>query len=214
MTAHRNSGSSWKAISAFERTIVSDPKQVPFDRYAMGDKTALSDAAKRGMELYNGKANCISCHNGPLASDERYYRTGAPDAKSFSDDPMQQITHRWEVYQKGVPEKVYRNAVGDHGLFYVTQRPADMGKWRTPSLRELKYTAPYMHSGAFETLDEVVAFYNAGGGQDSGLKPLNLTATEQKDLVAFLEALSMDAPLLVEEPVLPETKPLPLAKGK
>ncbi len=206
---------AYRAIAAFQRTIISDPKKVPFDRFASGDAAALSDAAKRGKDLFEGKANCISCHNGPLVTDERFYRLGVPDPQSFADDPVQQITHRWQVYQKGVSEKVYRSADTDHGLYYATKRPDDMGKFRTPSLRELKYTAPYMHNGAFETLDDVVAFYNGGAGKGSGLKPLNLGETEAKDLVAFLESLSMDEPLIVEEPKLPETKPLTTsAKGK
>lgn len=199
---------AWMAIAAFQRTIVTDAKKVPFDRYLAGDKAALSDSAKRGMELYNGKANCLSCHNGALASDQGYYNTGAPIAKEFSEDPLYQITLRWELYQKGVPEAVYRSGADDLGLFHVTKRPEDKGKFRTPSLRELKWTAPYMHNGALGSLADVVAFYNAGGGQGqtAGLKPLGLTAAEQADLVAFLEALSMDEPLLMAEPQLPETK--------
>lgn len=200
---------AWRAIAAFQRTIVSDPKKVPFDRYAMGDKKALSAAQKRGLDLFNGKAGCIACHNGSLASDEKFYRIGVPPAKEFSETPEQQITFRWEVYQKGVSEKTYRTASDDHGLYYVTKRPKDIGRWRVPSLRELKYTAPYMHNGAFETLDQVVEFYNGGGGKDAEkLKPLGLADQEKNDLVAFLGALSMDEPLKMAEPKLPESKPL------
>ena len=206
---------AWKALAAFQRTIVSDPKKVPFDRHAMGDKAALSEPAKRGLELFNGKAGCISCHNGALASDQKFHKTGVPQPKAFAEDPVQQITQRWQAYQKGMSEKTYRSADRDHGLYYVTKRPGDDGKFRTPSLRELKYTAPYMHNGVFETLAEVVAFYNKGGGEGSVLKPLGLTDAEGKDLVAFLESLSMDQPLLIEEPKLPPTKPLTTsAKGK
>ena len=200
---------AWRAIAAFERTIVSDPKKVPFDRYAMGNKNALSAAQKRGFDLFGGKAGCIACHNGPLASDQNFYRTGVPPAKEFTETPENEITFRWELYQKGVYEQVYRSASDDHGLYYVTKRPEDIGRWRTPSLRELKYTAPYMHNGAFETLDQVVDFYDKGGGKGAEkLKPLGLTDQEKKDLVAFLEALSMDEPLKIAEPDLPETKPL------
>jgi cytochrome c peroxidase len=200
---------AWRAIAAFERTIVSDAKKVPFDRYAMGDQNALDAAQKRGLELFNGKAGCIACHNGPLASDQKFYRIGVPPAKEFKETPENQITLRWEVYQKGVPEQIYRTASDDHGLYYVTKRPEDIGRWRTPSLRELKYTAPYMHNGAFETLEQVIDFYDKGGGKGAEkLKPLGLTDQEKKDLVAFLEALSMDEPLKMAEPKLPETKPL------
>lgn len=198
---------AYRAISAYQRTVVSDAKQVPFDRYAMGDKKALNESQKRGMALFNGKANCIACHNGPLASDQRFYATGVPAHPQFKDDPLGQVTHRWELYQKGVPEDKYRTADDDHGLYYITKNPKDIGKWRVPSLRELKYTAPFMHNGMLATLDEVVEFYNNGGGKAMNktpiLKPLKLTAQEKKDLVAFLNALSMDSPLLHDEPKIP-----------
>jgi cytochrome c peroxidase len=200
---------AWRAISAFQRTIVTDTSRVPFDRFARGDRAAMTESAQRGMALFNGQAGCIACHNGPLASDQRFHRTGVPEPESFRTEPVQQITHRWEVYQKGVDEQTYRTAIGDHGLFYVTKRPEDLGRWRTPSLRELRWTGPYMHNGAFETLAEVVAFYDRGGGPGAErLRPLGLNAQQQADLVAFLEALSMDEPLLMDDPELPPTEPL------
>ena len=199
---------AWKAIAAFQRTIVSDSKKVPFDRWIMGDKSALTPEQIKGYELFNGKANCIACHNGPLASDQKYYRTGVPTSPEFATSDVEQITFRWEVYQKGVPEKIYRSAKDDHGLYYVTLRPDDIGKWRAPSLRELKYTGPYMHNGVFETLEQVIDFYDRGGGEGSVLKPLGLAAAEKKALVAFLDSLSMDQPPTIPDPKLPETKPL------
>ena len=198
---------AYQAIAAFERTIVSDAKQVPFDRYAKGDKTALSENAQRGMALYNGKAGCVQCHNGPLASDQKFYALGVPENEVFKTEPLYQITHRWEHYQKGVQEKDYRGADRDLGLYYITKNPKDINKFRTPSLRELKYTAPFMHDGIFYTLDEVVDFYNNGGGEGPNksplIKPLGLSDEEKKDLVAFLESLSMDKPLLMDPPKLP-----------
>jgi cytochrome c peroxidase len=167
----------------------------------------MSDAAKRGMDLFNGKAGCISCHNGALVSDQKFYNTGVPTAPEFAEDPGYQITLRWELYQKGVSDDTYRQGDKDLGLYFRTKRPGDKYKFRTPSLRELRWTEPFMHNGVFDTLAEVVAFYNAGGGegQTAGLKPLGLTPEEQADIVAFLEALSMDEPLLLDEPELPET---------
>ncbi len=205
---------AYRAIAAYERTVISEAKKVPFDRYAMGDKKALNASQRKGMALYNGKANCIACHNGPLASNQQFYATGVPAHPNFKDDPLGQITHRWELYQKGVPEDKYRNAADDHGLYYITKNPKDIGKWRVPSLRELKYTAPFMHNGMIETLADVVEFYDKGGGEAMNksplLKPLKLTAQEKKDLVAFLEALSMDEPLLHDDPKLPgDYQPLP-----
>jgi cytochrome c peroxidase len=199
---------AYQAISAFERTIVSDPAKVPFDRYLKGDKTALSDTAVRGMALFNGKAGCIQCHNGPLASDQRFHSLGVPENEVFKTDPLYQITHRWEHYQKGITEAGYRDADIDMGLYYQTKNPKDIGKFRTPSLREVKYTAPYMHNGILYTLEDVVDFYDAGGGPGPNksplIKPLRLTDQEKKNLVAFLNALSMDEPLIVKPPKLPE----------
>ena len=204
---------AYMAIAAFERTLVSDAKQVPFDRYAMGDVNALNESQKRGMALFNGKGGCIQCHSGPLASDQRFHSLGVPENEVFKTDPLFQITHRWEHYQKGVSEKAYRGADLDMGYYYVTKNPKDIGKFRTPSLRELKYTAPYMHNGIFYTLDEVVDFYNKGGGTTGPnksplVKPLGLSDQEKKDLVAFLESLSMDKPLLMDPPRLPPYMPM------
>lgn len=208
---------AWRAIAAYERTIVTDAKQVPFDRWLAGDKQALNASQQRGMGLYNGKAGCIQCHNGALASDQKFYRLGVPEFAGFQDDPLLQITHRWEHYQKGVTEAKYRDAPTDFGLYYQTKNPKDIGKFRTPSLREVKYTAPYMHNGVFATLPEVIEFYNAGGGNDAQksplLKPLQLSSTEKADLIAFLEALSMDKPLLTDDPKMPGAyQPLSAAK--
>lgn len=199
---------AWQAIAAFQRTIVSDASKVPFDRYLTGDQSAMSSEAVRGYELFKGKARCISCHNGPLASDQKFYSLGVPENQVFRSDPLYQITHRWEQYQKGIDEKDYRSAGIDMGLYYITKNPKDLGKFRTPSLRELKYTAPYMHNGVLATLEEVVNFYDAGGGSGPNktplLKPLGLSAQEKKDLITFLESLSMTEPLLVQEPKLPD----------
>lgn len=205
-----NINDAWKAIAAFQRTIVTDPKKVPFDRYLTGDRNALTDSAKRGLALFDGKAGCTSCHNGALVSDQKFYNTGVLSAPEWQTDELYQVTFRWEVYQKGVPEQVYRIASDDHGLYYRTTDPADVGKFRTPSLRELKYTAPYMHNGVLATLKDVVDFYDKGGGptKTAPLKELGLTEQEKGDLIAFLESLSMDEPLLMADPKLPPSEPL------
>ena len=199
---------AWRAIAAFQRTIVSDPAKVPFDRYKNGDEAALSEEAKRGLALFEGKAGCIVCHNGPLASDQRFYDLGVPLNPLFEEDPLYQITLGWELYQKGMSEAVYRGGDRDLGRYHVTKKPGDERKFRTPSLRELRWTEPYMHNGVLATLEEVVDFYAAGGGESAqnALQPLDLSDQEKADLVAFLESLSMDEPLIVDEPELPETK--------
>ncbi|MEK7444033.1 MAG: cytochrome c peroxidase [candidate division NC10 bacterium] len=201
-------GDVWKAISAFERTLVSTPDQVAFDRFAKGDARALGEEARRGLALFQGKAGCVQCHSGPLASDENYHNLGVPKNPAFEEDPLRQITLRFQHYSRGVPEPLYRTADRDLGLYYTTKRDEDKGKFRTPTLRELKYTAPYMHNGAFFTLEEVIDFYVQGGGQDPGksplLRPLRLSAQEKKDLLAFLLSLSSDKPIVVPPPALPE----------
>ena len=203
---------AWAAIAAFERTLVSKPEEVPFDRHARGDQTALSAEAKRGLGLFQGKAGCIRCHHGPLASDESYHNLGVPENPSFERDPLRQITLRYQHLIRGVPEAVYRTADRDLGLYYTTKRDADRGKFRTASLRELRYTAPYMHNGVFRTLEAVIDFYDRGGGDEPGktplLKPLGLSGQEQKDLLAFLLALSSDTPIVVERPELPDYAPM------
>lgn len=200
-------GMAWMAIAAFERTLVSKAERVPFDRYAKGDQSALSPEAKRGLALFQGKAGCLQCHNGPLASDESYHNLGVPKNAVFESSPLHQITLRYQHLIRGVPEKVYRSADRDLGLYYMTKQEADRGKFRTPSLRELKYTAPYMHNGLFATLEEVIEFYNRGGGVDPNksrlIKSLGLSDREKLDLLAFLLSLSSVQPLIIEPPDRP-----------
>ena len=203
---------AWRAIAAFERTIVSDPRRVPFDRFAAGDAGAMTPAAQRGYALFTGKARCIACHNGPLASDQQYHALGVPRQTLFDSSPLVQIAVRWQNAQRDAPRALYRDAEEDLGRWYRTRDPTDIGRFRTPSLRELRYTAPYMHNGVFATLAEVVDFFDRGGGDAPNrsplLQPLGLSAAEKSDLVAFLEALSMDEPLVVATPALPPMMPL------
>jgi len=203
---------AWMAIAAFERTLVSKAENVPFDRYAKGDQSALSPEAKRGLALFQKKAGCIQCHNGPLLSDESYHSLGVLRNPVFEESPLRQITLRYQHVIRGVSETVYRNADRDLGLYYTTKQEADKGKFRTSSLRELKYTAPYMHNGIFRRLEEVIEFYNRGGGDDPNrsplLKPLGLSEQEKKDLLAFLLSLSSDPPLIVEPPDVPDYAPV------
>ena len=206
---------AWQAIAAFQRTLVSDPKKVPFDRWLAGDAAALSAAAQRGYALFAGKAGCVQCHGGPLLSDQAFHALGVPRHPQFDSNPLVQITARWQNLQRGVSEAHYRSSDDDLGLGYLTRNPADAGRFRTPSLRELRYTAPYMHNGVFATLREVVDFFDKGGGEGPNkapqLRPLGLSVAEKKELVAFLESLSMDQPLLLAPPQVP--KSMPLADG-
>ena len=202
-----------RAVATFQRTLNS--RNTPFDRFHAGDQSALSESAKRGLVLFNGKAGCIQCHNGPLASDDDYHAIGVPQHPDFAKSPLKQITFRFELAAKGVPEREYTQSGIDEGLYYVTKRNVDRGRFRTPSLRELVHSAPYMHNGVFGTLEDVVAFYNEGGGRhanrSSRLKPLGLSADEQRDLVRFLKSLSGE-PLDMPKPKLPPYGPFAPAK--
>jgi cytochrome c peroxidase len=206
---------AWKAIAAFERTLVQT--DTPFDRFMRGEEDALTDAQQRGLALFNGRANCIECHNGPLLSDQKYYNIGVPRAARWLDDGLAQITFRYEQFAKGVTEELYRTLKDDAGLYYRTKQLNDQGKFRTPTLRYSAYTAPYMHNGAFNDLRQVVEFYNAGGGENEFLanktvlmRPLGLSPAEVDDLVALLESFS-GPEIAMEPPALPDYAPLPAA---
>ncbi|WP_298850043.1 cytochrome c peroxidase [uncultured Ruegeria sp.] len=206
-------GNAWRAIAAFERTIVQT--DTPFDNYLRGDDAALTEEQKRGLELFAGKAQCSECHNGALLSDEKYYNTGVPAYDGWQDDGLAQVTFRYELYAKGSTEEMYRHTKDDPGFYFRTKEKVDKGKFRTPSLRYTLYTEPYMHNGMLETLEDVVEFYNQGGGENEFsanksqlIQPLGLNDQEKTDLVAFLKSLSGEE-LLIEEPDLPDYQPLP-----
>jgi cytochrome c peroxidase len=167
-----------EAIAAFERTVISTNSA--FDRYMRGDTKAMDAGAVRGMTLFKGKARCILCHNGPNFTDNQFHNLGVPQV-----GPMKE----------------------DLGRYYVTQVEKDRGAFKTPTLRSISETAPYMHDGAFKTLGEVIDFFNNGGGPNRNLSPLikavQLTAEQKKDLIAFLKALTGES-IKFELPKLPQ----------
>jgi cytochrome c peroxidase len=196
-----------RAIAIFQSTILSS--NVPFDRFMEGDESALSESEKRGFKLFTTTAGCSACHRGRLFTDEDFHGLGVPTPEQFSTNAIRQITFNYQLRSRGVSEEVYRTATDDPGLYLVTKVDTDFGQFRTPMLRELGQTAPYMHNGAFATLEEVIEFYNSGGGEspnlDPLLRPLGLTDQNKSDLVAFLMSLTGD-PIIVEEPQLPPYK--------
>lgn len=153
-----------KAIATFERTVVSG--NAPYDRYVAGQKDAMSESQIRGMNVFFKKAACDSCHIGFNFTDGSFENVGIGMDKP---DP-------------------------DLGRFNVSGREEDKGAFKTPTLREIEHSKPYMHDGRFQSLDEVVDFYNKGGIKNPYLnrriKPLNLSDGDKSDLVAFLRALS------------------------
>ena len=166
-----------KALASFERTLVSGNS--PFDRYYYGhDESALSDSAKRGLAVFMSpeKGNCAACH------------LIGKDNALFTDNKFHNI---------GVGVK--NEQPTDLGRYLVTKNSADRGAFRTPSLRNIALTAPYMHDGSLKTLKEVVDFYVGGGNSnpylDKRIKPLDfLSGEERADLVSFLQSLTGDVP--------------------
>ena len=193
-----NSSMARKALVALLETLVS--KNAPFD------SGKLSARAKRGQALFKGKARCIECHNGSYFSDGVPHNTGVPENLEIFKDPVRHLTYRAVIHTYGVPKmEIWRR---DVGYFLVSKNYADVGKFVTATLRELKYTAPYMHNGVFTTLAEVVDFYDQGGGRDdplaTELSPLGLSKKEKTDLVAFLESLSSATPVTIEKISIPQ----------
>jgi len=205
-------GRTLTAVAVFVKTLSS--RNAPIDRYLAGDRAALSTEARQGLELFQGKAGCIRCHSGSLLSDESFQALGVPANPDIFANPLRHITFRRFFRTLGAPGvERYQD---DPGLYGVTKAKADWGKFRTPSLREVSHTAPYTHNGSLATLEDVVAFYDRGGGPHPNksplVKPLGLSAEERRALVEFLKALSGD-PLVIERPDLPDYRPRALGKN-
>jgi cytochrome c peroxidase len=148
----------------------------PFDRWRKGDAQAVDASVKRGFDLFTGKANCAICHMGYNFTDNGFHNIGV------------------------------RDSAADVGRFAQKPLKSMRGAFKTPTLRDIALTAPYMRNGAYVTLMEVVEHYDRGGDDktnlDINMTPLGLSATEKADLVAFMESLT-GAPRDVRVPVLP-----------
>jgi len=186
-----------KALAAYQRTLVS--ANSPFDRwYYGGQKDALTAAAVRGFRLFSGKAGCSRCHSisatHALFTDNALHNTGIgykasfgkPQTAGMAVDPVDSPHHATAPLA----------TQNDLGRYEITRNPEDRWKYSTPSLRNVALTAPYMHDGSLGSLQAVVAFYSDGGianpELDPLLRPLDLTSSEQDDLVAFLMSLTGD----------------------
>ncbi len=168
-----------KSIAAFERTVISG--DAPYDRFKVGDESALSEAAERGRELFFGKAHCSACHVGANFTDNAFHNVGVSIDR---DEP-------------------------DVGRHAISSLAGDRGSFKTPTLREIARTAPYMHDGSLATLNDVVDYYNKGGTSnpqlDEEIYELKLTDEEKQDLVTFLkEGLSSESYPHIDPPALPE----------
>ncbi|MCT3900098.1 c-type cytochrome [Elizabethkingia anophelis] len=166
-----------KAIATFERSLISPPSR--FDKFVSGKRNALTDAEVKGLHLFRTKANCINCHNTSYFSDQKFHNLG--------------LTYYGRKYE-------------DLGRYLVTLKNEDVGKFKTPTLREVSENKPYMHNGLFPELANIVMMYNAGMGREtprgdqvndpkfphkSGMiEKLNMTDEEVFDVVAFLKTLN------------------------
>jgi len=181
-----SNGGARNALMDFVKTIQS--RNAPYDTGEM------SAAAERGQAIFEGKGQCAACHSGARFTDDQPHNTGVPDNPDIWSDPARHSA--FVTYAKFMGIENYMNLREDVGAYIRTHRPETKRSFLTPTLRELTYTAPYMHNGTFATLEEVVDFYDAGGGddplKDSRLRPLGLVPSEKADLVAFLESLSGD----------------------
>ncbi len=182
------------SLAAFERTLLASDS--PFDRYLRGDQAALSAEAKQGMEIFFGaRGNCGQCHSGRMLTDEKFYNLGVAELPELVSDPQHRATRNFFLGEMGL-EVMDR----DPGYYAVTRRPEDMGAFRTPPLRQVEQTGPYMHNGSFASLSEVIEFFDRGGGADPNksqlLKPLGLTAEEKQSLEVFLRSLTGTYPVV------------------
>jgi cytochrome c peroxidase len=177
-----------EAIAAFEQTLISADS--PFDLYMKGDKNALSPAEKRGLIVFFSKGACTECHKGSNFTDGEYYNLG-------------------DIPSSGAPV--------DLGRFEVTHQKSDMRAFKTPTLRNVARTAPYMHDGAFATLEEVIDYYDRGGddapNKSSLLYKLNLNAGDKADLLAFLKSLNGSLPQVQSPQPYPDEQPA-VVKGR
>jgi len=171
-----------KAVSAFERTIVSTEKNSAWIRFREGDEKALSAAAQRGYELFRTKAGCTNCHDGLLLTDQQFHNVGIA----------------WDATKKDF---------SDLGRFKVSNQERDKGAFKTPTLLDIAKSAPYFHDGSVATLEEAVDFMLGGGRPNpqldsANLIPRPLTPAERADLLEFLRALSVS--YTVKDPKLPK----------
>jgi cytochrome c peroxidase len=179
-----------KAVATFERSLAKNAGRSAFDRFLDGKNPDYPDAAIRGLNIFRTSGRCINCHNGPLLSDNKFHDLGL---------------------------SYYQREFEDLGRYEVTKDPSDVGRFKTPPLRDVGRTRPYMHNGFFD-LDGILNAYNMGMGtlrrkpgqendpmfptKDPILQPLHMNQQDKADLKAFLETLS-EPPLRTRPPKLP-----------
>lgn len=210
-----------QALASYERTLVSGNSR--FDRwYYGGEKNALNATEQRGFQVFMGKGRCVTCHSvgekSALFTDHKFHNTGLgwertmfPDRKSY----RVQLAPNVFVDVNAKHLKPFEPPLPDVGRYEVTFNPKDSWAYKTPILRDVELTSPYMHDGSLATLEEVVDFYDKGGIDNPEKSPLmvrlNLTPEEKSALVAFLKSLTGDniAALVRDARQAPENLPVP-----
>lgn len=182
------------AIASFERTLISF--NAPFDRFIAGKNDAISDSAQRGWKLFQGKARCITCHefnrSYPFFTNNKFHNVGV----AMKGEDFGSLARKAASSGADPSLLAQEEASAELGRYLVTKEPKDIGAFKTSGLRNIALTAPYMHDGSELTLESVIEFYNKGGvsnpNLDGGIRPLNLTEDEKKDLVEFMKSLTSD----------------------
>ncbi|MDQ7090624.1 MAG: cytochrome c peroxidase [Methylococcales bacterium] len=190
-----------KALASYQRSL--NAADSDFDRWHYGKQTnALSNNEKKGYALFIGKAGCNQCHliheKQALLMDQKLHNTGIGYQQSMAKSPEKQSLQiaagQFIEVKTDVIKRVTEPKMADLGLYEITEKPTDRWKYKTPTLRNIELTAPYMHNGQLQSLEAVVDFYNQGGianeNLDSRVTPLNLSTEEQGELVSFLKSLT------------------------
>ena len=188
------------AIATFERTLVF--LGAPFDRFAQGDASAISDDAKAGFALFNGKARCTACHqisgSNPIGSDNRFHNIGVSARHQDFEGLVKKglLALEKSDSREALDELALQTDLSELGRFIVTRNRSEIGAFKTQQLRNVGVTAPYMHDGSLVTLWDVMDHYNKGGEAnpflDGGIEPLDLSERELDQVVAFLFSLTDD----------------------
>lgn len=223
-----------KAIAAYERTLLSGNS--PFDRFVAGDQSAITEAQKRGFELFKGKAKCVECHSfssvSPFFTDFKFHNTGVA-AKDMNFEQLSRLARQIannktegsenkptnltnnppmpsRQTEESAPLLAHTEGFTELGRYLVTKQPKDVGSFKTPTLRDVELTTPYMHNGSEKTLIDVVRFYNRGGNAnpklDERMQPLHLSDEQINELVEFLRALTSDDVLRLSQRAIPQTR--------
>jgi cytochrome c peroxidase len=204
-----------KALASYERTLLS--ANSPFDRwYFAGDRAAASKQVKAGFKIFTGKGQCFACHivskEAALFTDQGFHNTGVAQLQIIPEKTVDVDLGGGLVVQmpRAQVDEILTPPSKDLGRYEITLDPTDLWRYKTPSLRNVALTAPYMHNGALLTLEEVIEYYDRGGtgaeGQDPRISPLHLTSEEKKALLAFLRSLTGDNVDVLAKETSPHTE--------